>query len=87
MLTIIDSKEVMSSAKAMAAYPGKKTLFLVDSEDDNELYGRVYALSNDISSFNEIYDLFHKTRKDGIDCIVLGDYREGDESIVYTIFN
>lgn len=86
MLTIIDSKEVTSSETAELTYPSKKILFLVDSEDDNELYGRVYALSNEISSFSELCDLAHKLRAEGKDCIVIGDYAGGDDIVVHTAF-
>ncbi|MDE7477752.1 MAG: hypothetical protein K2M91_07355 [Lachnospiraceae bacterium] len=71
---IINSKEKISCSEAENKY--KNSIFLMmDIEDrDGDFFGTIYAVSRDISSYDEILQLERKFNEQGKTTVIDGEY-------------
>lgn len=86
MLQFINSSETDSNDKLFSAYPKCKYILRDYTDDSGKIYGKLYAVSTSVSTNKELYAELHKLRKQGVVCMVDGDYgTDGGMGVQYQI--
>jgi len=71
---IIDSKEVISSIEAERVYKNSNYLMVnIDFRDDG-VHGRVYAVSRDPSTLDDLVEAEERLNDQGIETLIGGEY-------------
>ena len=73
MLTIVKETATKSPIEIEHEHPNCKYLF-IDFTDLNNLRGHLYAISEDIDSFESLCELSDQLTNEGITCCIMGDY-------------
>ncbi len=78
MLKTIKDSEIHSLSYVRSLYPNCKILMSdVDSSKMPHTVGKIYAISTDAESMNELFALDRQLREKKVETLVIGSYTEG----------